>query len=367
MPRPRTRRSARTGFTLVELLVVILILAILIALLVPAISGAVKSAKDAQVNAEIANLKTALASFKSAFNEYPPSRIILDEANLYAAASGRPADTARVDVAGSADTSNTATDLTYGELRQRSVRFLRKMFPRAQFGAGGTGIDFNLNGNATEELILDGNQCLVFFLGGMFTRTADPSGAPVYSVAGFSKDPRNPFNAATNRTQPMYEFTSSRLTVLGPTVSPSNYSSGMPSYLDPLSGSSLEDMRPYAYFSANGNGQYDPNDMNWKEQDENGALIRRPFDYSGRRVWSASPNPYSTNAPTSGQNAPGTYNAQFHNPQTYQLISAGRDRLWGIGGSWSQNGERLANDNFSNGLRQGEADNLSDFAGGKLD
>src|SRR5262249_51214003 len=91
MTRPRPRR--RTGFTLVELMVVILILAILVALLVPAILGAVRSAKTAAVATEINNLATALSDFKTKYGDYPPSRIILVESGFYdtsAAAYGTP-------------------------------------------------------------------------------------------------------------------------------------------------------------------------------------------------------------------------------------------------------------------------------------
>ena len=72
-PAPRRR----TGFTLVELLVVITILGILIALLVPAVFSAVSRANDARVAGEINTLGQALASFKNKFQEYPPSRIVL--------------------------------------------------------------------------------------------------------------------------------------------------------------------------------------------------------------------------------------------------------------------------------------------------
>ena len=65
----------RSAFTMVELLVVILIIAILIALLVPAVMSAVRAAKNAQVSSEIQALATALNSFKTAYSDFPPSRI----------------------------------------------------------------------------------------------------------------------------------------------------------------------------------------------------------------------------------------------------------------------------------------------------
>ena len=76
--RPGEGRGPR-GFTLVELLVVILILAILIALLLPASTAPCRTARNAAVGGEINQLAQALASFKTKYGDYPPSRIYLSE------------------------------------------------------------------------------------------------------------------------------------------------------------------------------------------------------------------------------------------------------------------------------------------------
>src|SRR5271157_2544741 len=75
------------GFTLVELLAVMLILAFLIALLLPAINGALRTAKNAAVGGEINQLAQALASFKTQYGDYPPSRIYLAENGDYTVVS----------------------------------------------------------------------------------------------------------------------------------------------------------------------------------------------------------------------------------------------------------------------------------------
>ena len=67
-----------------ELLVVILILAILIALLLPAINAALRTAKNAAVGGEINQLAQALASFKTKYGDYPPSRILLSRTAITA-------------------------------------------------------------------------------------------------------------------------------------------------------------------------------------------------------------------------------------------------------------------------------------------
>ncbi|MGZ3392710.1 MAG: prepilin-type N-terminal cleavage/methylation domain-containing protein, partial [Isosphaeraceae bacterium] len=267
--RPGEGRGPR-GFTLVELLVVLLILAVLIALLLPALSGAVKTARNAAVGAEINQLAQALASFKAQYGDYPPSRIYLAENGDFGSAP---------------PTAIAPGDITYAQLAQRSVSALRKLFPRVVLNTSGGPVfpnnsprwyDFNgdgylLTNGVPQAYILQGHQCLVFFLGGIPLQTA--SG---YGMTGFGKDPTNPFtnnlsistNYSNNRQAPFFEFASSRL-VLDPTNPHTALAfPQIPGYLDSL-GNTLRNgqINFYAYFSAYGNGGYDPNDVNFTETD----------------------------------------------------------------------------------------------------
>ena len=271
---PQHAATSRRGFTLVEVLVVILIIAILMALLLPAINAAVIAAKNAQVAAEENNLQTALADFKNKYGEYPPSRIILYNPSAGAAP-----------YAVVADPSGWPTGDTHvADLNQRTVRAMRKYFPKAQsyFPTSGTAVspdrlvDELDDATANGYVILQGDECLVFFLGGMpvLTGSSTPTSAQTHgltlAVTGFFKDPVNPFlsttnvastnalynSVSTNRTVPLFEFAPQRLIDLD--------GDGFASYVDPLSASNtLSGMRPYAYFSAYGNNGYDPNDYNW--------------------------------------------------------------------------------------------------------
>ncbi len=63
--RRRTRPSLKPAFTLVELLVVVAIIALLISIAVPSLTGARNVAKDAKTRAMIHSLTTALESFKN--------------------------------------------------------------------------------------------------------------------------------------------------------------------------------------------------------------------------------------------------------------------------------------------------------------
>src|SRR5208337_1860788 len=170
--RPGEGRGPR-GFTLVELLAVMLILAFLIALLLPAINGALRTAKNAAVGGEINQLAQALASFKARYGDYPPSRIYLAENGDYSVVTSK--------------VSLGAGDITLGQLAQRSVAALRKFFPRVVLNTSGVGgywpnnslrwYDFNGDGNlltngVPQAYILQGHECLVFFLGGIPVQTS---------------------------------------------------------------------------------------------------------------------------------------------------------------------------------------------------
>jgi general secretion pathway protein G len=336
--------------------------------LVPAIAGAVRAAKDAQVTAEITNLETALNDFKSKFGDFPPSRIILNSNGSY-----NPGDTTQI---------NGTNDITRGDLEARTARSMRKIFPRAAnyFSTGGAGaaLPWDLSGNNSPYVILQGHECLVFFLGGM--PQALPSG---FGMTGFSKNPANPFDAGVNRTVPLFEFAPGRLQdVFNTKGNGPSAQNGFPSYVDPVSSSN--EPHTYAYFSSYGNNGYDPNDDNsafngdsnlgMKETDDTGGAIFRSFQVAfpiggtaSRIATSGAPNPY-----TAGNPLPGTTGLAYQKPQSFQIISAGRDGQWGYGGGYDSNSTSTKLPIYSGepaaaaGIRQRENDNVANFAGGKL-
>jgi len=394
--RPGEGRGPR-GFTMVELLAVILILAVLIALLLPALNGALKTARNAAVGGEIDQLAQALASFKAQYGDYPPSRIYLAENGDYSVVTSNVS----LSVAGASQ------DITLGQLAQRSVAALRKFFPRVVLNTSGLPVftgppytrwyDFNGNGVADAPYILQGHECLVFFLGGIPLQTA--SG---YGMTGFGKDPTNPFtnnlntstNYSNNRQAPFFEFNPGRL-VLDPT---NPYTAlafpQIPGYLDSLgnatpTGNPGDPINFYAYFSAYGNGGYDPNDVNFNEYDTEvpPQLIGLTFNVTfpvpvGATITNTSvspaPNPY-TSALTAPFNGTIPLATTYFNPQTFQIISSGVDGLYGVGGQYTPNvtGEALPLDpNLSNyvpspladnTIRVRERDNITNFHNGKLE
>jgi general secretion pathway protein G len=385
-PAPRRR----IGFTLVELLVVITIIGVLIALLVPVVFATVGRANDARVAAEINTLAGALASFKNKFQEYPPSRIMLVEDGGFDIAAnpsppfltGMTYASPQPTIGGTPVPVLGTPDLNYGALAQRSISFMRKLFPKAPFvaGAAASGIpggfyDINGNGinddaNGASPILLDGHECLVFFLGGIPTHTQGGSTFELEGVEGFSANPRNPFQpqfvpstgnqitSAQTRVEPFFEFDADRLV--------DDDFDGVPGYIDPLGKST--DARYFAYFSSYGGSGYDPNDVNLSlnEPGNAGNLFSTSFPLSDgtRRTTSPLPNPYTSSLPVAVGEKPAT----FHNAQSFQIISAGRDRNYGPGGQYTDStngGDRLTAAGGTDASR--ERDNITNFSNGTLD
>jgi hypothetical protein len=91
-------------------------------------------------------------------------------------------------------------------------------------------------------------------------------------------------------------------------------------------------------------------------------------------VLSPAPNPY-----TNSDAVPNPPPVIYQNPETFQIISPGRDRLYGVGGAYLANstGDRVpipdaaaswnSGGNLDPNIRQRERDNLSNFTTSRLD
>lgn len=389
-PSPKPRRP---GFTLVEVLVVIIIIAILVGLLLPVIAGAVRTAKNAAVSSEINLLGQALESFKAKYGQYPPSRVWLSENGYYNVG---------------ATTQIAPGDVTYGQLAQRTLSAFRQMFPKVVFSTTGQVPNFNansywydFNGNGVYDAngyILQGHECLVFFLGGipLASNPSNPT-TSTFGLTGFGKDPTNPFSNSytssamynTNRQPPFFEFNAGRLYADPHNTSMNGQNPGIPAYYDSL-GNSTPSPAPtalnfYAYFSSYGNALYDPNDVNFAYTSyEADAFLAAPvgltFYLRGAQAISPAPNPYTTTLTVTT-----TGTVTYQKPQTYQIISAGVDGLYGVGGQFMASttpgtGSSTnplpfdANHTYAGSsltadasIRKRENDNLTNFKAGTLD
>jgi prepilin-type N-terminal cleavage/methylation domain-containing protein len=396
--RGRARGRERAGFTLVELLVVIVVLAILIGLLLPVISAALRTAKNAATQAEINLMAQALANFKSTYGDFPPSRVILYENGFF------PVGT-------TTNVNGDANDITVGQLAQRTLIALRKFWPKVVFSTSGqpsqisynaqTGAgfwyDFNGNGKMDGPYILQGDECLVFFLGGIPLQ--DPATGN-FGLTGFGKDPVNPFtNSITtssmysaNRQPPAFEFNAGRLFLdpNNPATLNGMITPNIPAYYDNLGnappGTTNTTLNFYVYFSGYGNGVYDANDVNFQTEVDSitgAGPIGLKYQHAGTIYPSVFPNPYTTTLTVTNN---GT--VTFEKAQTFQLFSPGVDGLYGVGGqfvapasvnSTASNPLPLdLNDSFTGAIggattalsdqtiRLRERDNLTNFQAGTL-
>jgi general secretion pathway protein G len=310
-------------------LLVIVIIGILAALLLPAIGSAVRKARETAVASEIGAMAQALNDFKSKYGDYPPSRIVLAENGDY---SG---NNPPMPHAPNPYLYTAGSDISITTLYQRSLRYMRKFFPRMNLSTAGpvanAFYDFNGNGTNDGSYVITGHECLVFFLGGVPSLSQDSNGNPVYAMTGFSRNPLNPFpsgGTGSNRQPALFEFAANRLV--------DGDHDGIPGYQD-----SLNTNKAYAYFSAYGGNAYDPNDDNFPAETD--TLGNSPYTLnfqvgfpvtSGNLSVSPPPNPYtsSVTVPTTTLNV--NTPVAYQTPQTFQIISAGVDGSYGVGGSY---------------------------------
>lgn len=315
----RTRTMRRAAFTLIELMVVITIIAVLVSLLVPAAYKALGFGAQTVARSEIAQLEAAVQSFQGKFGvSYMPSQIKL--CKFYA------------------DYGTTQLDVD-------SIAYLTKLFPRLNTGSGawsaGTGVNWTQDSTWTTVTthpasgtgplaVLEGHQCLVFFLGGIQITSGGTLGC-----TGFSTNQLDPSSTgAFDRIPPFFEFTPKQLTQVASNASSvSSYSKIFLSYLDPIGSPA----KPYAYFSSyktsNGYNRTAPTYTGYGTAFDNPTLGVKPYYLNG-------------SSPT-----------QYLKPDRFQIISAGADGLFGAGGAWTTSGS------LSTGVAK---DDLSNFASGQL-
>lgn len=322
-------RPARSAFSLIELMVVILIIAILAGLLLNGVMAARQAAVNAGIVAEMKGLEKSIQDFKMKYGVEPPSFMVLFEDR--AAWSTIPAVPA--------GQSWTPADV------QRSRSIIRQIWPEYYFGTTSAtypNLDINGDNDTTDILELRGAECLVFFLGGVCAtdivgsnglRIPDPpapapptpaNSSPVQSWAslGFSVNPTNPFVRGGTRVGPQHAFDTDRLTNLDSQGSTLD-TEGMPEFLDNQPGQT----KPYIFASSYEGKGYRPAD-----------LVTGP----------------SCTFTTIYTQASG----QSYNPNTFQIIAAGVDGEYGIGGVLDGN---------LPATRAAERDNLTNFKGGRLE
>jgi type II secretory pathway pseudopilin PulG len=284
----------------VELLVVIAIIAVLVSLISAAAMRVLVKVDELKTRSEISQLSVAIQDFQTRYRvNYIPSRIVLREDGMYDMSDPVQAD---------------------------SYAYLTRLWPRLSVAPGVTyPVDWNDNGSPIPDppVVLTGDQCLVFFLGGIQSSTPSPH------CLGFSTNERNPAQTTGDRVGPFYDFKSSRLCLTPQQINyqteqnpPLFSSNGYYSYLDPYGS------RPYAYFSAYGkrNGYNRYYGFGIIRAGTSGSVS--DCEMIGNELWPYCDRPFQDNI----TNLP-VPNVEYYNPTTFQIISAGRDKQFGPGGA----------------------------------
>jgi len=311
-------RLPRKGFTLLEVLVVISIIALLAGLITAAANRALVRMDEVRVRSEISQLETALEQFKLTFGRYPPSRIVLSESGNY-------------------DPDNPHQySKEFLQALQYSKQYLQALFPGIDLkdkdgrGKDRPGHDWDGDGALAPPNIfydLQGQECLVFFLGGIPFTGIGPS--------GFSTDKTRPTLGPTDsksRLGPFFEFDTSRLKLVRDVVPPIRLPNDPVSqrfyvYLDRYGS-------PYAYFLA-------------RDAATDNYLNDCP-DLVGPQF-----RPYvtaiSVDPPV----------VKYHRPNSFQIVSAGKDKIFGSGGLYVPNDDNPQ-------LSVYDYDNITNFSEGLL-
>ncbi len=308
------RMRGRQAFTLIELLVVISIIAILMGLTLAGVMRIRVAAKRATVSNEMGQLGSSIGVFQRDKKvDFIPSRIVLRERMDYNSSS---------------------------PIEVESANYLKQVWPHIPLNltpGGGVpppapfaGINWNGSNNAGTPIIdsgavtLEGDQCLVFFLGGI----PQPQGGGVFGAGGFSKNPRDP--SAAPLSAPNFEFVTSRLKANGNAA----LLTGFPSYIDPFG-----DV-PYAYYSCYGR--------------KNGYNAQTAANGDCPTVMSSFGT--ANFVPYRDTQASATQFTHFQ-PTGFQIVSAGFDKQFGVGGLLRPNGA---------GQGSPDGDNITNFHPGPL-
>lgn len=410
-PRRDRARARHAGFTLVEMLVTLGIVGVLIALIIPALGVVRNRAQDAAAFNDIEQLSIAVNKFQTEKGVFPPSRMHLLESQKYSRGS---------------------------EFDRFSVEYLGKIFPNmrihwSQGNSGGTlvasdrylwcddkanGKDPATPGSWDGRYSLEGDETLVFFLGGIssFQRDSSTRGkvpdSPPVQLHGFSADPKNPSRVpnpqvagSEQRTPKYFDFEGGRLFVravgsdggnlpyVNDTATPASsdwsidpndrVADKLPSYRDTFSTS--DEPRPYAYFSSyegRGYRPWDcaiPNPFNSTEELRLGYFqLLYPNVTSQEGGDSAQshasnilgPNPYTSSetAPSASSGSKAASAVQSLERTRFQIIAPGRDHMYGRGGQLGVNKDlRATGDDSNSGENQYDfdSDNISTVGRGK--
>ena len=173
--------------------------------------------RRAAVTSEISQLAQALASFKSKYGDYPPSRFLaVENGNYSAAISAAPpcSAAARSPIRRSPGDG----DITLGLARPAVGLRIRKFWPRVNTstGAGHDVLGYDFNGNGTQPMAPTSSTATSAWSSSWAASRSSRRRHGNFGMTGFDKDPTEPVHEhrpvhATNRQPPLFEFNAGRL------------------------------------------------------------------------------------------------------------------------------------------------------------
>jgi type II secretory pathway pseudopilin PulG len=294
------RTAARRGFTVIEILIALLVIIVVAGLVIAAVMRLTSVPDEVQNRKDVDDLSLAVDEFVRRYDVYPPSRILLSNNPMMyqsAANGGDPSD-----------------------LGPYSDTYLRKIWKKIDLNqpidwSGGAMAQI---GQPNYSVVLEGDQCLVYFVGGL--PNVNPNGC-----RGFANSDRDPGNLTeANKLAPLFNFQSHRLYLRRAPGQPQHTYF---SYKDVHGG------QPFAYFSSR-SAQF--GDNYYKDDDCQSLGVAPYFSQA---------NPIK----------------KYLNPKSCQIISAGRDGYFGaVSGG---NGEYQKGSPTMNAKGR---DDISNFHGGVL-
>jgi prepilin-type N-terminal cleavage/methylation domain-containing protein len=221
----------RSGFTLVEMLVVIMIIAMLMAITTFAIWKVILNAKQAKIAIEIDQLEQAMTGYKQTRMQYPPCMGTISLTN-------RKREFMRHITLAYTNSAYGTTEGNFDTLRNSIMNTWQYRY----VNAGGSVVGLDLHN-------LDQAETLVFWLAG-FPTPVNASGIPIANrrYFGFHRDEDSPFKRDVGfeageplryRTEPQFDFDEPRLIDID--------GDGWMEYA-PLQQRSGETNAPYVYF-----------------------------------------------------------------------------------------------------------------------
>lgn len=355
-PQSKSHRTGRRGFTLVELLVVITVIAILVGLLLPAVFGIFKSTGEMTITNDIQRLSAAVEQFKTKHGFYPSDFSEFVDSNGNALAYGDTIPT--LDVTVEARLKSFLAKISPQHSEDDDDPVLNDGTSRLQHWWETIGSKLAVFDNAPgavpnqREARLRGPQvALWFWLSQLYNDAQYPLSGFRLALNSMDNNGNSiPDNMEiTSERQVLFEFPNRQLEGIQEVTYASTDGSGLfvvRRFLQPSSPA------PYIYFH---NATY------WDVNDQSLVTF---IDFDKASGDTSGTDPQQIGAPCYTKTDPdGDLSTNdFANSETYQIISAGYDEIFG---SYNQNINTPGN--VSDIEVYESTDNITNFSEGRVD